>query len=65
MVAGWMDDAGAEALGLNESEKSRLFFVSGWPQPFRQNYNRSKSVIGKVRAAIARIDHFIKTKGVE
>lgn len=51
---------GQRFLAINSREASRLVFIDEWPAKFRKYYKRSKA-----KAAIARINHFIKTNGAE
>ena len=51
-------------LGLNKRESERLFLPDQWPAEFERGYNddgRKKTA----EVAVARIEHFIKTKGKE
>lgn len=53
-----------DALGITDAQADRLFYVSQWPIKFAQAYDDAygdPKAQGKI--AIARIDHFIKTKG--
>lgn len=36
-----------------------------WPEKFYRGYLAAKTARGRARAAVRRIDHFIKTKGAE
>jgi hypothetical protein len=54
----------AEALlGLDENQSYRLF--GGWPQEFQRPYEMARSAAKRAKIAVARIEHFIKTKGQE
>lgn len=57
----------AKLLGLKvfSAEADRLFIDEMWPQPFRRRYQNGKTPLTRAKAAAARIDHFIKTKGAE
>lgn len=49
----------------DSSEVSRLFHVQFWPESFRSDYEAAKTPAAKARIAVARIEHFIATKGAE
>lgn len=50
-------------LGLNGDQSMRLF--GAWPYKFQGPYEKAKSAAKRARIAVARIEHFIKTKGKE
>jgi hypothetical protein len=52
---------GKRALKLTLPQCRRLFFLSGWPSKFQTLFLRGDSV----KAAVKRIEHFIKTGGRE
>jgi hypothetical protein len=60
-------------LDLSEKQSARLFFLPDihhhrslyWPGEFAAAYNKAKTPKEKVKVAVARIEHFIKTKGQE
>lgn len=53
------------ALAINGEQAIRLFNVSVWPEQFETPYLLAKTPAKRVRIAVARIEHFIKTKGQE
>lgn len=55
----------ATLLSLNDGEADRLFVDDFWPIRFRLRYQNGKTPLTRAKAAAARIDHFIKTKGAE
>lgn len=67
-----VEDIAARELGLDYTQKHKLFYVApicttafGWPEPFRSDYLKAKSQTARARIAAARIDHFIATGGNE
>ena len=63
-----LDDAEAKAkklLNLDSDSAFSLFSVRAWPSRFRDRYLSAKNPAARVRVAVARIEHFIKTKGAE
>ena len=58
-----------DVLGLSGSEAGgparNLFMVEYWPSEFRARWERVSTPVAQAKIAIARIDHFIKTKGEE
>ena len=52
-------------LGLDDDEACRLFYLSGWPSRLRRRYDNAKTPRTRSKVAAQRIDHFIKTGGVE
>lgn len=60
-----------EVLALEDGQAERLFllrehtFGPRWPVKYECQYHRAKSPQGRARAAVRRIDHFIKTGGAE
>lgn len=56
-------------LQLTKDQAHRLFAYSwadeGWPKNFRMGYRLAATKEEKARIAVARIEHFIKTKGQE
>jgi len=52
-------------IGIDKDQSERLFFVESWPDKFCGRYKNAKTPRGKASAAVARIEHFIKTKGAE
>lgn len=62
---------GQDLLGLDFDESFRLFDFpaggtdDGWPKEFNEQYIKAKTRSAKVNVAVARIEHFIKTKGKE
>ena len=57
--------AAAKALGLNEDQTNRLYYTSGWPMKFEEAYEEAETPLQRAKAGVARIEHFIKTKGAE
>jgi hypothetical protein len=57
--------SGRSALRINRYQAERLFIAYAWPDPFRQDFYSATTNRGRVKAAAARIEHFIKTKGKE
>ncbi len=51
-----------EQVGLTSEQFMRLFYRGNWPRPYRGNGNNEGTPPG---VAIARIDRFIETDGVE
>lgn len=51
---------GQPAIELTDDQSRRLFLFERWPERFRLDYRRNRA-----KATIARIDHFIATKGAE
>ena len=63
---GFMVESNAgKILGLTYAQKDRLFFVNSWPSRFKRAYRRAATPLGRARAGVRRIEHFIKTKGKE
>lgn len=63
---------GEELLGLTDLQSMRLFDFptedgcsDGWPRKFGKRYVEAKTPKGRASATLARIEHFIKTKGAE
>lgn len=56
---------GCKALRLSPGQGERLFFVSDWPQEFKEKNWQAITLQQKAEIAAARIEHFIKTKGKE
>lgn len=52
-------------LKLSSDTGQRLFVQGEWPTPFRTDYIKAKTPLQRAKAAAARIDHFIATKGRE
>jgi hypothetical protein len=58
-------------LGIDRAQAWRLFdSIAGvpedmWPRKFSAAYVKAKTDLGRARAAVRRIDHFIKTRGAE
>lgn len=59
------DLTGRAALKLTLLEARRLFWTDGWPDDFSRRYWTAKTCKGRASTAVARIEHFIKTKGAE
>jgi len=55
----------ARKLGLKISAAAKLFYVGDWPKHIRAKYRRCRLPKSRARIAVERIEHFIKTKGVE
>lgn len=58
-------DRAQRLLKLERTQAYRLFYVNEWPDKFQRDYNRAETPRGRAKATIARIAHFIKTKGRE
>jgi hypothetical protein len=63
---------GEEILGLTSDQSMKLFdfpttdgFNDGWPRKFGKRYVNAKTPRGRMLATVARIEHFIATKGAE
>jgi hypothetical protein len=56
-------------LGLTSAQAGRLFAYTwasgGWPERFKDAYRAATTPRQRVKVAVARIEHFIKTKGAE
>lgn len=52
-------------LGLTSDQYDRLCFAPNWPEPFRSRNDNAKTARTQAKNAVARIEHFIKTKGAE
>lgn len=52
-------------LAITDDQAERLFHVHNWPAKFRTQFSRAKTQRGRVNVGVARIEHFIKTKGAE
>ena len=50
-------------LGLDGDQSMRLF--GAWPYEFQGPYEKARSAAKRAKIAVARIEHFIKTKGKE
>jgi hypothetical protein len=58
------DEPGTNGLQLTPEESDRLFHIQGWPSDFRAAYwNQPRG--SRAEITVARIEHFIKTKGRE
>ena len=56
----------AALLDITEPQAERLFYETFWPAKFQEQLeNSDEQTRAHARATSARIDHFIKTKGVE
>ncbi|UBF29915.1 hypothetical protein K9N68_37530 (plasmid) [Kovacikia minuta CCNUW1] len=60
-----IEETAQEAIGLDEDDAERLFFVGSWPFEFREPYYNATSDQERATIAIARIRHFIETYGEE
>lgn len=56
--------AAGALLGIENDAANRLFDSYAWPNRFRR-FRELKSPAARVKVAVARIDHFIKTNGAE
>jgi hypothetical protein len=68
VITGKSIDAGRSSepvFGINSVQRSKLFWTIGWPAQFSAPYRRATSAESKAAIAIARIEHFVKTKGAE
>lgn len=73
---GW-DISAKKLLGLTVPQADRLFrpdrstsaiqqgSKNAWPKKFRTAYNRAKTPEGRLKATMARVENFIKTRGAE
>lgn len=57
--------AATKALIIDSDQESRLYLTSGWPKRFQKAYHKAKTPLARAKAGVARIEHFIKTKGAE
>jgi hypothetical protein len=64
-IAGCEFDLAKEALGLSTRQGQRLFSEKGWPTKFRKALLHAKTAKAYTAVVIKRIDHFIKTKGMD
>lgn len=55
----------SRALKIDDRQENLLFFVGWWPRKFQVAYNSAKTPLARAKAGVARINHFIKTKGAE
>jgi hypothetical protein len=66
-----IDTYAQEALKLDSDQAGRLFYFKnwndavGWPRKFSVAYNKAKTAKQRAKVAVARIRHFIATKGQE
>lgn len=58
-------DTGGDALEIDYDGQNRLFYTCDWPSKFREQYDAAKTPTARARVTVARIEHFIKTKGAE
>jgi hypothetical protein len=58
-------DEATEALKLTPTEANRLFVLSEWPVKFEVAYDNATTAGRAAKVAVARINHFIVTKGEE
>ena len=64
--AGKICDVPVEAAKILDIEDcGRLFYVDDWPEEFSLPYLSAHTPAKRARIAVARIEHFIKTKGAE
>lgn len=62
---------GRNLLGLDEDASYRLFDypanlpTDGWPKKFVKRFMNARTPRGRATVTVARIEHFIKTKGAE
>mgnify|MGYP001601442776 CR=1 FL=1 len=54
-----------DALQLGSEQAERLFYVSSWPEKFLAAWEQASTPLRRAEVAVARIEHFIKTKGKE
>lgn len=52
---------GKSSLKINEAQAISLFYVSSWPQHFRDVYQTTSSKAEQAKVVCRRIRHFIKT----
>jgi hypothetical protein len=54
-------DVGAKLLGLSQYQAGTLFSHYQWPEPFYARLNKATTPRAAANAAVARINHFLKT----
>jgi hypothetical protein len=71
-IGGWTEilsggriGSAGRLLGLDGGQQDKLFYNQNWPAKFKRRYETAKTPRGKANAAIARIEHFIETKGAK
>lgn len=73
-IAGWAsilcgnapyEAVDASRLCLSLDEQHRLFYVTSWPMNFGEGYTNAKTPEERASITADRIDHFIKTNGLE
>jgi len=52
-------------LEIDHPSENLLFGLCSWPEEYRDKFVNAKTLRARAQAAVARIDHFIKTKGAE
>lgn len=52
-------------LQLNQAQTDRLFYTQYWPKKFKTSYYEVKTSLSRAKVGVARIEHFIKTRGEE
>lgn len=62
-IMGWGQTLGATSKDADMWNK--LCSAGDWPTIFRSRYKAAKTPLARARIAVARIDHFIATKGAE
>jgi hypothetical protein len=50
-----------KSLSISVDQADRLFYVSGWPQEFKEGYVKATTRKQMAGVAAKRIDHFIRT----
>ena len=53
------------ALGLDQRQSDRLFFVTNWPAGHRKEFESAKTPAARARVTARRIDQFLATGGRE
>jgi hypothetical protein len=61
----WIGNVAEEVLDLSRDQADRLFDPNRWPVKFYRSYCDASTPEGMAQAAIRRIEHFIKTEGIE
>lgn len=54
-----------DARKLLKVKNDHLFFLSLWPEAFQCDYRAASTPAERASVTVARIEHFIKTKGAE
>lgn len=57
----WYEEEATRVLGLTYDQASRLFYAGQWPREFAIRYDNATTPKARAKAAVDRINHFIKT----